>query len=281
MLDTQFDKIYVVWGGDPARKEYIQDHFNQCNIDNYKFVDSITPDNFFIKKDPKFKNLQKESIVDGPYLSRFKFLREEWILYKCKRQGRNIPMSLAEVCCAYGHLKAYKTAIRDGAKKFLVVEDDIYFDIDLCDNALEWKEYIPDNWDIIHFHSWRPFDSKREPEFANKRVQINDYFYTGYKEYAGAVCCALTENIAKQLLSRFYPIQVAADGVTASLTGTVFARKYYNAYVFSPFLCKQTMFESLIDEEEATTSSYTTRSQRYGMGNKKHGDGEVFDPTVL
>ena len=27
MLDTIFDKIYVVWGRDPARKEYIQEHF--------------------------------------------------------------------------------------------------------------------------------------------------------------------------------------------------------------------------------------------------------------
>ena len=35
MLDTLFDKIYVIWGRDPARKEYIQNHFKQCNIENY------------------------------------------------------------------------------------------------------------------------------------------------------------------------------------------------------------------------------------------------------
>ena len=273
MLDTLFDKIYVVWGRDPARKEYIQDHFRQCNIDNYTFVDSITPENLFIKKDSKFKNVSKESIVDGSYLSRFRFIREEWILHECKRQGRHIPMSIAEVCCAYGHLKAYKTAIRDGAKKFLVVEDDIYFDAELCENALDWKEYIPNDWDIIHFHSWRPFDSKREPREASNRVQINDHFYTGYIEYGGAVCYALTDFSAKLLLGRFYPIQVAADGVIGSLTGNVFARKFYNGYVFSPFLCKGTMFESLIDSEEEVTSSYTTRQQRYNRGG--------FNSTIL
>ena len=54
MLVTLFDKIYVVWGRDPARKEYIQNHFNQCSIENYKFVRSIIPSDFFIKGKTNF-----------------------------------------------------------------------------------------------------------------------------------------------------------------------------------------------------------------------------------
>ena len=56
MLDTLFDKIYVVWGRDPARKKYIQEHFKKCDIENYKFVRSIVPDNLFITKDSKLEN---------------------------------------------------------------------------------------------------------------------------------------------------------------------------------------------------------------------------------
>jgi len=38
MLDTIFDKIYVVWGRDPDRKEYIENHLRE-----YKKHKSITP----------------------------------------------------------------------------------------------------------------------------------------------------------------------------------------------------------------------------------------------
>ena len=49
MLDTLFNKIYVVWGQDPERKEYIKKHFEQCNIDNYEFEGN----EYFIEKLPK------------------------------------------------------------------------------------------------------------------------------------------------------------------------------------------------------------------------------------
>jgi len=244
MLDMIFDNIYVVWGQDPLKKQYIENHFAKCGIDNYKFVRSLVPKDFFYDKN-----------------ERFKFTREEWILHRCKRQGSHMPMSLGEVGCAYGHLKAYKTALDDGAKKFLVVEDDIRFNIDMCNNVLNWKEYIPTDWDIIHYHSWRNFDD----ELAKKRKKINKYFYSGYKEFAGAVCYSLTSSTAKQLLSRFYPIQVAADGAIALFSTTKFARKYYNAYVFNPFLVEKTVFNSQIDEEKAKFSKYKTRNQRYKM----------------
>ena len=245
MLDMIFDTIYVVWGQDPLKKQYIENHFAKCGIDNYKFVRSLVPKDFFYNKN-----------------ERFKFTREEWVLHQCKRQSSNIPMSLGEVGCAYGHLKAYKTALDDGAEKFLVVEDDIRFNIDMCSRVLDWKEYIPTDWDIIHYHSWRDHNTDSN---SKKRKKINKYFYSGYKEFAGAVCYSLTSSTAKQLLSRFYPIQVAADGVIALFSTTKFARKYYNAYVFKPFLVDKTIFKSQIDEERAESSKYKTRKQRYRL----------------
>lgn len=253
MLDTIFDKIYVVWGRDPARKEYIQEHFQKCDIENYKFVRSITPDNLFIKKDAKLEN-------------RFKWLWEPAAAKIDNTRhisGSPHPISLAEICCTYGHLKAYKTAVDDGVGTFLVIEDDAIMDQELCLNALDWKEDIPDDWDIIHFHSWRPFKGNREINLVNKRKQVNDYFYRGYREHGGTVCYSLKIDIAKHLLARYYPIILPSDGVTASLSASIWSRKFYNTYVFNPFLCVNTLFNSQIDNEKQITKEFMTRQQRY------------------
>ncbi len=266
MLDTIFDKIYVVWGRDPDRKEYIRQHLARCNIDNYKIVRSITPDNLFIKGKGNRRKLRFKKLWGTETLAPPDAL-------KPSVKGSPYPMSLAEICCTYGHLKAYREAIKDKVNNFLVIEDDAVLNVDLCDNALEWKEYIPPDWSVLHFHSWRPFDSKREPELVKKRIQVNDYFYTGFKEYSGAVCYSLTTNIAKQLLARFYPIILISDGIIGTLSGTIFARKYYKAYVFHPFLSKGTLFESQIDSEIQLSKKFMTRTQRYKIGN--------FNPNVL
>ena len=249
MLDTLFDKIYVIWGRDPARKQYIQQQFKKCNIENYKFIRSITPENLFIKsRKIRFKKIWKTDAT--------KFDNTRHV------SGSPHPLSLAEVGCSYGHLKAYKTAIDDKVNNFLVIEDDAVVNIDLCQNALQWKEYIPKNWDIIHFHSWRPNDCKREPNLAKKRKQINDYFYIGYREHGGTVCYSLTTNIANQLLCRYYPILLPSDGMTGSLSASIFARRFYNVYVFYPFLCDNTIFESQIDNEKQISKKFITRQQR-------------------
>jgi len=268
MLDTLFDKIYVVWGRDPLRKEYMQHHLRSRNIENYKFVRSITPDNLVIKgkrnRKIRFKKIWAAAVLAPPGALNYN-------LGGLKKKEEPYPMSLAEICCTYGHLKAWQTAIKDGVNNFLVLEDDAALDKDLCNNALEWKEYIPPNWDILHFHSWRPFNSKREPEYAKRRSKVNDYFYTGFKEYSGAVCYSLTRNIANQLLSRFYPITLISDGIIGTLSDTIFSRKYYNAYVFRPFLClpecRGTVFDSQIDAERQTSKKFITRQQRYTMND--------------
>jgi len=253
MLDTLFDKIYVVWGRDPARKKYIQEHFKKCDIENYKFIRSITPDNLFITRDSKLEN-------------RFKWLWDkEAVRTDHMRYTSNspYPISLAEICCSYGHLKAYKTAVEDKVKTFLIIEDDAIMDLELCLNALDWKESIPRDWDIIHFHSWRSFTGNRETQLVKNRKQVNDYFYTGYVEHGGTVCYSLKINIAKQLLARYYPIMISSDGMTASLSWTPFARKFYNSYVFDPFLCINTLFDSQIDNEKQISEEFITRNQRY------------------
>jgi len=262
MLDTLFDKIYVIWGRDPARKEYIQDHFRKCNIENYKFIRSIIPSDFFIKG----KNNRKKF--------RFQYIfKKEAAKYDNTQHisGSPHPLSLSEICCSYGHIKAYKTAVDDNVNTFLVIEDDAIVDEELCNNALEWKEYMPEDWDIIHFHSWRSFDGKREPLLAKKRNQVNDYFYNGYREHGGTVCYSLTTSIAKHLLATNYPIVLPSDGIIATLSASIWARKFYNAYVFHPFLCINTIFESQIDNEKQISKRFTTRQQRYKRAS--------FDPT--
>tara|TARA_R100000008_G_scaffold67910_1_gene45029 strand:+ start:335 stop:1102 length:768 start_codon:yes stop_codon:yes gene_type:complete len=255
MLDTLFNKIYVVWGQDPERKEYIKKHFEQCNIDNYEFVRSLIPENLFAKNKPRFKHLRENWAMQGDY------------------PNSPYPLSLTELCCSYGHIKAYRNAIRDGVKTFLVVEDDVSLDIDLCKNALDWKEDIPSDWDIIHFHSWRGFDSKREQSLVSHRKLVNDYFYTGYKEYGGTVCYSLTVNSAKYLLTKYFPIMKSSDGIIGTMSATIFARQFYNAYVFHPFLARGTIFESQIDGEEIISKEFITRPEKYKRDN--------FDPNIL
>ena len=177
------------------------------------------------------------------------------------------------MCCSYGHLKAYRNAIRQGVDTFLVIEDDAYLDADLCKNALDWKQDIPADWDIIHFHSWRDFTSVRDRKLAEGRKQINDYFYTGWCEYGGTVCYSLTSHTAKHLLSTYYPIIAASDGVISTLSATTFSRQFFNSYVFYPFLCKGTIFESQIDDEEIINSKFMTRPDRYKR--------DSFDPSIL
>ena len=93
-------------------------------------------------------------------------------------------------------------------------------------------------------------------------VLINDYFYIGYREHGGTVCYSLTTNIANQLLCRYYPILLPSDGMTGSLSASVFARRFYNVYVFYPFLCDNTIFESQIDNEKLISKKFITRHQR-------------------
>jgi len=261
VLDTIFDKIYVVWGRDPARKEYIQDHFRDCDIENYEFVRSITPDDLSLKDKVRFKFLWDVDATKPP--DTFK-----------KPTGSPYPLSLGEVCCSYGHLKAYKTAIAAGCSNFLVIEDDAILNKDLVAHALDWKQFIPTDWSILHLHSWRPFDSKREPALVAQRKQVNDYFYTSYREYGGTVCYALTASAAMALLSNYYPISLPSDGIISTLSANIFARKFYGSYVMSPFLCISTMFESQIDLEQKK-DGYSTRTDRYNSGEIN------FDPNIL
>jgi len=249
-IDFLFDKIYVVWGRDPLRREYIEKSFARLGIQNYKFVRSISPQNFYHNKTP-----------------RFKFLRSEWALQKCKKcttlRQSYLPISLGEISCSYGHLKAYKAALQDGCEKFLVVEDDIVFDKDVFYNVLNWKNYIPKDWDIIHYHSWHNL----EHPLSNYRKPVNKYFFTGYNECGGAVCYALTAHSAKHLLARSLPIEIAADGAISHFSSSLFSRRYYNSYVLYPFLAKKTIFDSQIDEEQPVIKKYKTRNQRNGKGS--------------
>ena len=261
MLDTLFDKIYVVWGTKPERKEYIQDHFNDRDVENYKFVKSITPDELLYNDKVRFQFLWDIDATRPP--DTFK-----------TKHGSPYPLSLGEVCCSYGHLKAYRTALEDGCESFLVIEDDAILNKDLTANALDWKHYIPEDWSILHLHSWRPFDSKREPGLSKLRTQVNQYFFTGYIEYGGTVCYSLTRESAKILLSLSYPIRLPSDGIISQLSANRFARKYYKSYVMNPFLCDTTMFESQIDVE-IKPAGYMTRKERYN-------DVSVnFDPSIL
>ena len=124
MLDTLFDKIYVVWGRDPVRREYMQEHLRACNIENYKFVRSITPDDLFIKGKGKRRKLRFKKLWDVETLAPPDVL-------KPNVKGSPYPMSLAEICCTYGHLKACKTAVKDKVNNFLVIEDDAVLNLSL------------------------------------------------------------------------------------------------------------------------------------------------------
>jgi GR25 family glycosyltransferase involved in LPS biosynthesis len=231
-INKFFNKILVL-NYDEDRKRHIVKHFKEKNIHNYVFIKGV--DGRKLKKKTGYNKLVK--------------------LYKPSLQEQSVfscwPLSFGEIGCSLAHLKAFKYILNNKLNNALVCEDDIFFNDNFKNHEI-MLDNIPDNWDLLHFHSWRGFDAWSHENFeeytlSKKRKQINQYVYKGYKEYGGTTCYGITYNTARCLITWSWPVMYAADGIVDKISETEINRKYWNDYVIHPFICEQSK-PSLIDE---------------------------------
>ncbi len=243
-INRFFNKILVL-NYDEERKNHIIKHFKEKNIYNYTFIKGIDGRKLKHKiGHDKLVNLYKPSLQDPSPFSCW-------------------PLSLGEIGCSIAHLKAFKYILSKKLCNALVCEDDIFFN-DNFDNHEAILDNIPNNWDLLHFHSWRGFDENHiEYNLSKKRVLINRNVYKGYKEYGGTTCYGITYNTARCLITWSWPIMYASDGILDKLTETQISRKYWNDYVIHPFICEQSK-PSLIDEiDDQCKDIKITRIERW------------------
>ncbi len=155
----------------------------------------------------------------------------------------------------------------------MICEDDIRFN-EHYDNHEEWFNELPEYWDILHFHSWRTISDNIkdysypiEYKLSKERNKISERVYTGYKEYGGTNCYAITHSAARTLLTTGWPVQYAADGMTQKLSDNKIMSQIWGCYVIFPFICESISIEnksSLIDEVDSCLKGVIqTRRERY------------------
>lgn len=243
-INKFFSKILVL-NYDDDRKKYIIDHFEEKNIYNYVFINGIDGRKLKGKIGyDKLVKLYKPSLQDPSPFSCW-------------------PLSFGEIGCSIAHLKAFKYILNKKLRNALVCEDDIFFNDNFKNHEI-MLDNIPNDWDLLHFHSWRGFDeTQKEFNLAKKRKLINRHVYRGYMEYGGTTCYGITYNTARCLITWSWPIMYASDGILDKITETQISRKYWNDYVIHPFICEQSK-PSLIDEiDDQCKDIKITRIERW------------------
>jgi glycosyltransferase involved in cell wall biosynthesis len=66
-----------------------------------------------------------------------------------KRENKKIIASIGEIGCSESHLYCLKDAHKNGYKKIMILEDDVYFDKQFLIKFKEYTENIPDVWQFM------------------------------------------------------------------------------------------------------------------------------------
>ena len=188
-------------------------------------------------------NIEIISGVDGQTLD-LDMMRSQGILRWDEHNQRD--MTSGEVGCYLSHVNVWKTLSERGLRTALICEDDLVWRLDANEIIDAFMAEVPDDWDILHFHSSFPIGSGRRSDAGRK--QISNHVWQGYDESCGSgVCYALTARGARFLLDIAFPIRSTADGVTNWLTGWWKQCKGYKGYVCWPFPCQPGIVSSDID----------------------------------
>ena len=189
----------------------------------------------------KLKNACLVEAVDGRSLDLEKMKAEgslQWDDWNLR------DLSHGEVGCYLSHVKVWNMLVEQNLSKVLICEDDIVLRPDANEIADSFFSEVPDDWDIIHFHSNIRVGSKLRNDFNRK--MISAHVWKGYDEGRSAVCYAITARGAKFLLSKAFPIRYTLDGTISKLTMPKWSAEY-RGYVCWPFLCELSNRPSDID----------------------------------
>lgn len=172
-------------------------------------------------------------------------------LEKMKAEGKlqwndwnNSDLTHGEVGCYLSHVRVWNMLVDQNMGRVLICEDDIIWRPDTNKIADKFMSEVPDDWDIIHFHSNVRVGSGHKNDIERK--QLSEHVWKGCNEGEGAVCYAITKRGARFLLSKAFPIRYAVDGVINRLTLPKWSAEY-RGYVCWPFLCELSNSPSEID----------------------------------
>lgn len=180
-LDSAFDRIFVInLARRTDRRQDMLKQFNRyLNATNFEFFDAF--DGYDVD-------------VDDLYTKGILLDKE---------------LGIGEIACFLSHREVWKIAAQRGYESVLILEDDIRFNSWL-QSIVVAKQHVPEDWDIIHFHS----NFYPQPE----RVKINDHIYRGQNEGGGCACYALSNVGYIKLICNSAVIPFAVDGITALLS---------------------------------------------------------------
>jgi glycosyl transferase family 25 len=210
----------------------IRDHFDKVFVINMKR--SIKRRAMFLSQASIVGLSDTEIIrgVDGRNLD-LGVMRSRGILRRDARLKRDL--TAGEVGCYLSHVYAWKSVLEREVKTALICEDDIVWMPDANVIVDRFMAEVPDDWDIIHFHSYVKIGSHLQND--PWRYRIGEHVWQGYNEGGGSVCYAITSRGAGFLLDIAFPICSAVDGRTNWLTGWWKACEGYRGYICWPFPC--------------------------------------------
>ena len=188
------------------------------------------------------KNTQLIQAVDGRSIDLDKMKAEGSLLWD---DWKKRDLTQGEVGCYLSHVKVWNMMVEQNLEKALICEDDIIWRPDANEIADQFMNEVPDDWDIIHFHSYVAIGSGRH--YDSRRIKLSEHVWKGYLEGEGAVCYAIKERAAEFLLKTAFPIRYPLDGVINKLTRPNLSSKYHG-YVCHPFLCGISNRPSEIDK---------------------------------
>ena len=234
-LDEWFDKVFVIsLPTSTARRQSVEQEFKQMGIGRYELVNAI--DGFTLDLDSLRAN--------GTLL--------------------NEKLTAGEVGAYLSHIKVFQDSLERGYERVLVCEDDIVFSQNAKELFHNYLTRMPEDWDIIHFHSHIPFGSNGST--ARNRQPLLPGIYRGYNEGGGTLCNAYSKRCLTYLLNRAFPFKGAIDGLTNWPTG--WWTKGYKGYIVSPFPCRPGGF---MNETERRGRMPSAEKQRFMVSLANHG----------
>jgi glycosyl transferase family 25 len=220
ILNTYLDRIFVLnLPRSTERRRHIVRSFARLGIWNYEFVEA----------------------VDGSALDIDQLHRGGHVL---RDDYKDRELTPGEIGCNFSHQKAWTTGRDRGFERFMVCEDDVAFSDDSDGVARRFLNEVPDDWDILHFHSNYAVGGGAGSDAGRRR--ITDTVHQGWNEGGGALCYALTSRGASRLIDLAYPMRYALDGVTNWLTGDWKECEGYTGYICSPFIARESGHKSTI-----------------------------------
>jgi GR25 family glycosyltransferase involved in LPS biosynthesis len=220
MISDYFDRIFVInLPRSFKRRALMLYQMGKMGIKNFQLVEAVNGSTLDLEKMKAAGTLQWD----------------DWNLRD---------LTSGEVGCYLSHVKVWKMMIDQGWNRILICEDDIAWRPDANDIADKFMSEVPDDWDIIHFHSHIRVGSGISYDLGRK--MLSAHVWKGYKEGRSSACYALTARGVNFLLEIAFPVRYTLDGVINKITSPKWSSEY-RGYVCRPFLCENVNLPSDID----------------------------------